>query len=237
MVDLRANPDNLIPFLELVASNQKANIVKFPAPYDLVRRVNICLATAGNNLINPKPVMAGVLFLRCQYSYKAAAGMAFSGQVVETFIMMRSCLEYAGYALAMYHDPTLESVFMNRHVSAQGMRAQKRKFRVSEVKKVIVLFDARLADIFNDLYERSIDFGGHPNPHATMSTVQMPDDPLNRSFMAVALSTDEKVLRHAMKSVAQVGLTALFMFQNIFKARFEVLGIRAEMDRLRHENL
>jgi hypothetical protein len=96
MIDLSVNPDNLLPFLELVASNQKANIAKFAGPYDLIRRVNICLSTAGKNLIHPKPVMAGVLFLRCQYSYKAAAGMALSGQVVETFVMMRSCLEYAG---------------------------------------------------------------------------------------------------------------------------------------------
>src|SRR5215831_17615590 len=176
MADLSANPDNLIPFLELVASNQTANIVKFPAPYDLIRRVNICLSIAGKNLINPKPVMAGVLFLRCQYAYKAAAGMALSGQVVETFVMMRSCLEYAGYALAMFNNPALESVFMSRHMSAQEMQLQKQRFRISKVKKVIVTFDAKLADIFNDLYERSIGFGGHPNPHAAMSAVEMPAD-------------------------------------------------------------
>src|SRR5262249_25592343 len=141
MADLMANPDNLIPFFQLVASNQKANMAKFPAPYDLISRVNICLSTAGKNLINPKPVMAGVLFQRCQYAYKAAAGMALSGQVVETFVMMRSCLEYAGYALAMFNNPTLESVFMRRHVSARDTQAQKQQFRISEVKKVIVAFD------------------------------------------------------------------------------------------------
>jgi len=41
----------------------------------------------------------------------------------------------------------------------------------------------------------------------------------------------------AMKSTAQVGLTALFIFQHIFKAKFEPLGIREEIDRLRGENL
>jgi hypothetical protein len=238
MADLSANPDNLITFLELVASNQKANVAKFHAPYDLIRRVNICLSTAGKHLTNPKPVMAGVLFLRCQYAYKAAAGMALAGQVVETFVMMRSCLEYAGYALAMFHDPSLESAFMSRHLSVREMQVQKQKFRISEIKNVIVVFDAKLAEVFTDLYERSIDFGGHPNPHAAMSAVEMPNDTaLNRSFTAFALSTDEKVLRHAMKSVAQVGLAVLFIFQHLFKPKFELLGIRVEMDRLRRENL
>jgi len=163
--------------------------------------------------------------------------MALSGQVVETFVMMRSCLEYAGYALAIFNDPKLEAVFMSRHVSTGAMATQKAKFTISEVKKVIAAFDAKLADVFKDLYERSIDFGGHPNPHAAMSTVQMPDNPLDKSFTTLALSTDDKVLQHAMKSVAQIGLMTLFIFQHIFKAKFELLGIRAEMDRLRKENL
>src|SRR5262245_19840641 len=102
MADLSSNPDNLIAFLERVAANQKANIANFPIPYDLLRRVDNCLATAGKNLINPKPVLAGLMLLRCQYPYKAAAGMALSGQAVEAFVMMRSCLEHAGYALAIF---------------------------------------------------------------------------------------------------------------------------------------
>jgi hypothetical protein len=101
MTDLGADPDNLTQFFELIAHNQKANAAKFSTPFLLLRRVNICLSTAGKNLINPKPMMAGVLFLRCQYTFQAAAGMALAGQAVETFVMMRSCLEYAGYALAI----------------------------------------------------------------------------------------------------------------------------------------
>jgi hypothetical protein len=154
MADLSDNPDNLIPFLEVVASNQKANIAKFPAAYQLIRRVNICLSTAAKDLVNPKPVMAGKMLHRCQYAYKAAAGMALSGQVAEAFVMMRSCLEYAGYALVIFHDPAQEAVFMERHVSAEGMRAQKEKFRISEVRSVISSFDTRLAEQFQVLYER-----------------------------------------------------------------------------------
>jgi hypothetical protein len=52
-----------------------------------------------------------------------------------------------------------------------------------------------------------------------------------------AFVTDPNILQHAMKSVAQVGLAALFIFQHIFKAKFELLGIKAEMNRLRRENL
>jgi hypothetical protein len=238
MADLLSNnPDNLIPFFELVVSNQKANIANHRTWYELIRRVNVCLSTAGQNMINPKPVMCAVLFLRCQYAYKSAAGMALAGQVVESFVMMRSCLEYAGYALAIFNNPALEAVFASRHVSPGDMQAQKQAFRIGEVKKVIDTFDKRLAELFATFYDRTIDFGGHPNPHATFSTMQMVPDSVDKSFMTYAVVTDATTLQHAMKSVAQVGLTALYIFQHIFKSKFELLGIRAEMDRLRKENL
>lgn len=137
MPDLSDNSDNLISFLDLVVSNQKASVAKFPVQYALIRRINICLSIAGKNLVNPKPVMCAVLFLRCQYAYKTAAGMTLSGQSVEAFVMMRSCLEYAGYALAIFNNPALEIMFVNRHVSTADMQAQKQAFRISEVKKVI----------------------------------------------------------------------------------------------------
>ena len=114
---------------------------------------------------------------------------------------------------------------------------EKRNFASAKIRSVIASFDAKLAELFQTFYDRSVDFGGHPNPHAAMSTVQMPENSVDKSFTALALSTDKQVLLHAMKSVVQVGLIALFIFQHIFKAKFELLGIRAEMDRLRSENL
>ncbi len=80
--------DDLTRFLDAAYSNQGANVANFAEPYGFIQRVHHCLSIAGKNLINPKPIMTGVLFLRSQYAYKAAAGMALSGQVVEAFAMM-----------------------------------------------------------------------------------------------------------------------------------------------------
>ena len=67
--------------------------------------------------------------------------------------------------------------------------------------------------------------------------MKMQDDSVDKSLSAFAMVTDETTILHAMKSVAQVGLMALYIFQHIFKAKFELLGIRAGMDKLRRENL
>jgi hypothetical protein len=114
--------DDLTRFLQVVNSNQIANFANFPEPYDLMRRVNDCFSTAGENLVDPKPVMTGPLFLRSQYAYKTTVGMALAGQAVEAFVMMRSCLEYAGYALLMFEDPAQEEVFLKRHFDDASMK-------------------------------------------------------------------------------------------------------------------
>ncbi|WP_315741552.1 MULTISPECIES: hypothetical protein [unclassified Bradyrhizobium] len=229
--------DNLEEFFSVTTSNRAANAARFQAEYRILRRINMCLTAPGKHMTNPKPIMCGILFLRCQYAYKAAVGMSLSGQVTESFQMMRSCLEYAAYALAIFEKPELEAVWMSRNMTTDGMRAQKAAFRISEVRSAVERFDKRLAEIFNENYERAIDFGGHPNPHATMSTITMDNADLTGSFTVDALSVDPKVIRHAMKSTAQVGLTAAHIFQHIFPTKFELLGVKREMQKLRNENL
>lgn len=202
-----------------------------------MRRVNDCFAKAGNNLVDPKPTMTGPLFLRSQFAYKTMAGMALAGQVVEAFVMMRSCLEYAGYALLIFDDPALEDVFLRRHFDADSMKAQKQKFQVREITAAISKFDKKHAEIFKQFYDTAIDFGGHPNPNAVLSTLQMKSSGKGLSILAVALSADDEQLLLAMKCTTQVGLTALFVFQHIFEDKFKTLGISAEMASLCQENL
>jgi hypothetical protein len=223
-------PDELTQFFATVTHNQKANIAAFPNWYRLVRRVNDCFQRAGANLENPSPLMSAILMLRCQYAYKAAAGMAFSGQVVETFPMLRFCLECAGYAIVIFRDPELQTVYMSRHVDEAGMEAQKRKFTIGELRKSIMAVNQAVGATFDGLYQRTIDFGGHPNPHAMMSAIEMGQ--ASGGFSALALSTDHQVLQHAMKSTAQAGLCALLIFQHVFRSTFKSLGVTADIDAL-----
>jgi hypothetical protein len=95
---------------------------------------------AEKNLVNPKP-LTRTLFLRSQYACKTTIGMALAEQVVEAFVMMRSCLEYAGYALLMFADRSLEDVFLCRHFDADALKAQKEKFKIRQIRAVIATVD------------------------------------------------------------------------------------------------
>jgi hypothetical protein len=101
--------------------------------------------------------------------------MALAGQIVEAFVMQRSVLEYTGYCLVICKTPSLEGVFLGRHISAKAMKAQKEAFSIGAVKVAVRRCDTTLADILVEDYERSINFGGHPNPHGALSATA-PDE-------------------------------------------------------------
>ena len=112
-------------------------------------------------------------------------------------------------------------------------RAQKEAFKISKVNDAVRSADPKLFQIFNDLYQRTIDFGGHPNPQGTFSAMTMVDRGDGTSLTSWAMTGDNTALLHAFKSVAQVGGTSLHVLQHVFKARFELLGLRQELQALR----
>lgn len=179
------------------------------------------------------------MFLRSQYAYKTAAGMTLAGQFAESFVMMRSCLEYAGYALLLFAHPYLEEVFVNRHVDDATKSTQRKKFQIPNIVAEIEKFDLKLGGVYKDLYDRSIDFGGHPNPHGMFSATNIDKDEDEKltGMITFALVIDPKIIEFSMHKVAQVGLTSLCVFRRVFEGNFESRGINLKIDSLRREGL
>jgi hypothetical protein len=71
-------------------------------------------------------------------------------------------LEYAAYAVHIHRDPGLGKVWLDRHQGPVSMKAQKNAF--SHRKVAASISAAR----FEDMYQRTIDFGGHPNERSVM---------------------------------------------------------------------
>jgi hypothetical protein len=221
---------SLEQFFDIVRSNQRANRVRFPEWYDIIERIDGCLARAGKDLITrPTHIMTASLLFRCQYAFKTAAALALAGQVVEAFVMQRSVLEHAGYCLLIFEKPELENVFLGRHISVEQMKEQKDAFKIGLVKAAIQRFNAPLADIFGENYQHSIDFGAHPNPAAVLSATISGECDGEHGIATLATATDPKTVVFVLKSTARVGLTALGVLEEVFKERFQSLGIRREI--------
>ncbi len=54
-------------------------------------------------------------------------------------------------------------------------------------------------------------------------------------YLQIYLTGNDMNLAHALKTVAQAGLGSLYIFRNIYKERFDILGITAKIDPLRNK--
>jgi hypothetical protein len=121
----------LAHFFDTIHRNQQGNRDRFPERYRIIQRVDDCFTAAKKHLGDAQPIFIGPMFLRSQYAYKTAAGMTLAGQFSESFVLMRSCLEYAGYATLIFNDPRLEEVFLNRHADEASKNGSGEHLEIS----------------------------------------------------------------------------------------------------------
>ena len=83
------------------------------------------------------------------------------------------------------------------------------------------------------MYDKTIDFGAHPNVAALAGAFRTEDNEQRRQFKVIYLTADPVMIRGTMKSVAQTGLASLLIFRNVFIERFDLLGITERLTELR----
>lgn len=225
--------DDLTAFLDSVHSNQFATFHNMKDRYVLLQRVDQCFLKIGKNLTNPKNPLAALFLYRSHSAYRAACGTSMAGQAVETFVLLRSCLEYPGYALRIDTKPELGEIWLKRHDSTNSLNKMRQEFRNSNVRIEVNNHSKTLGAIFEKLYERTVHFGGHPNDRALAGSLKIEDSEDATSLIQIYLHPGDLAMEHALKSTAQIGVCALHVFQLIFKARFELLGVRTELEQLR----
>jgi hypothetical protein len=141
-------------------------------------------------------------------------------QLPETFVLLRSCLEYAAYGLHLNANPSLGETWLKRHDDAAALRAMKKAFLGVEVEQTIFGTDKELGRVYKDLYERTIDFGGHPNLRGVLSNMLLSKTADKQQLQPIYLHASETTVLHALKTTAQVGVCSLHLFQHVFPERF-----------------
>ena len=113
------------------------------------------------------------------------------------------------------------------------MKASKSGFQHTQVVQSVKAANVDAAARFEQLYQRTIDYGGHPNERSVTGSMKMTKAADRREMLAVMLHSDDAAFNAGLKSVAQCALVSLEMLQVVFNPRFELLGINAAMLELR----
>ncbi len=93
--------------------------------------------------------------------------------------------------------------------------------------------DVKLHRITKELYDRTIDLGGHPNEKAFFSVMKQTKDDSKLTFDSGYLVGNEPALQLAIKTCAQVGICVLSIFQRIYPQRFDILGLSERLNLLK----
>lgn len=225
--------DDLTRFIHTATENTYATFERKNPLFQVYVRIDSQFRSLVSARID-EPV-PGFLLARTHSALLASIRMAMSGQAIETFVLSRCCLECALYALHCEGRDHVAEVWLRRHEDPDAMRACRAEFTFG---KLIETADARLPAAvtrrLKELYQRSIDYGGHPNERAISVSMMVEEDATHKHYAQLYLAGDGALLNFALLSAADAGLTALEILFPAFKKRFELLNIDREMEDIRN---
>ncbi|MBM5571307.1 MULTISPECIES: hypothetical protein [Deefgea] len=163
--------------------------------------------------------------IRAHSNFLAACRMSWSGQIPESYALLRSCLENALYGLYLARNPDSRQTWLCRHDSEDSKKKVKKEFQIKALIELAIEVDAHEGDVTKILYDRTIDFGAHPNERALMQTLQIEDDAENIHFKVSYLDDDSDTLKQTLRFAAQVGICALSLFYTVYAESFQHFGV------------
>lgn len=224
--------DELSKFISIAQNNEFATFDKKRTEYGLLKEVDRIYLSVVENLINTESVLPSLLYMRSHSAYRGACRLILSGQVPESYVLSRSCLEYALYALHMFKSKDSESIWLARHNSKTAESKCRNEFCYGVIISTLKKVDEELAEVASELYGGFIDHGGHPNEKAITSSLRVPKTEKGYELKQLYLHGDTAEFNAGLANIRSVGLCALFIFRNIWKERFEIIGVSEDIEAL-----
>ena len=225
--------DKLSEFLETAHHNTFATFVKTKRIFIHLRDIDRVFRIAIDNLHNSPDWFIIFFFLRSHAAYLGAVRLAVAGQLPEAYMLLRGSIENALYGLYIYKNPKTKEVWLRRHESDASKKKAKSEFQIGPMLSLSESLDKKTGLIVRELYERTIDYGGHPNERAILSNLKQTKGSDVIQFDSIYLGGDSPAFRLCLKTCAQTAIACLLVFYNVFRTRFDLLGIPGEIDKLK----
>ncbi len=232
-----ANPtawgdDKLSAFVDIANQNAFATFVNLKSIFSHLGKIDSLFRKAIDNLHNSKDWQLIFFLLRAHASYLGAVRLATSGQVPEAFMILRGCLENALYGFFLQQQPELIEIWLGRHDDAISKQKVKDEFKIRRMLDLLVQRNRTVGKAVAELYDRTIDYGAHPNERSITSNLVRKDKKDHLQLDLNYLAGDSIQLRMCLKSNAQVGVLCLRVFEVIFETRFSLLGLPEDIKRI-----
>ena len=224
--------DDLGKFLDTSRHNVLASYVQLAGPYRRLRDIDKAYRSMVEHMLNPRPVLAALLFLKAHSSFLASANLGLAGQRAEAHMTMRGCLESALYGLYVAKHENLQEVWLRRSETPDWRKRAREAFTIKRVMACLLKADEKTHHMTKSLYDLTIDFGAHPNEGSLATALDVQRSEGRVAFEVAYLGADKPVMYATLRVTAQVGLASLKVFGNVFPERYRLIGLDREIDRL-----
>jgi len=225
--------DKLSEFLEVAQQSTFATFANLRVFFGHLIAIDRLFRQASEHFGRPHDWLAGVFLLRAHSAFLGAVRLGTSGQLPEAYTVLRSCLEAALYALHIEKEPSRAQIWIGREESEENRQKSRAEFTARRVFKSLADTDAPMHEAVSHLYERSIDHGAHPNEQAFLTNMSITETEEGFRVELRTLSGHTTAFELCLKSILQVTLACLSVFQLIAPQKFALLGISDELQRMK----
>lgn len=225
--------DNLSAFLDAAFSNQLATYENKRSQYLRLRKIDDLFHMLLEHWTDPPSLLEPLLFYRAHSAFKTASQLGMAGQLAESMVLQRACLEYGGYAVRMAAEPTLREVWLRRDDNKQCAMRVRKEFTHAKVRDAILSRAATSSSNYDFLYSRCIDWGAHPNEKSVTMSGRIRRQGKAKYYEQTYLHGDGKPLGLTLRSVMQCGVCVIDLFHILFVDRVNELKLEDDVKAIR----
>jgi hypothetical protein len=134
--------DKLSECLDQSRRNVLARFVTQQPTYQRLAEIDRTYQLICHSLLDPPSWFVSIFLLRAHSSYLAAAHLARAGQLPETYMLLRGCLENAVYGFYFHHKPESHERWLRRHENAKAGKIMRDEFKIARMLRLLTEHDS-----------------------------------------------------------------------------------------------
>lgn len=170
------------------------------------------------------------LFGRAAGCFFGAVRLSCSGQLTETWALLRACLENSLYAFYILGNPKLAKVWSERHKSETHKKQCRDAFTIKNIWSALEAKSRSIAKEAKDFYDRTIDWGAHPNERSLFPNLQEKQG--GSGYKLSIFNPDPTFMRASLVTIALTASLVFRIFALIFPDEFKQPNLALKISNL-----
>jgi hypothetical protein len=224
--------DKITEFLDTVRGNNYATFVQLKHLFSRLIDIDEIFRTAIDSMNYSRKWFELLFFLKAHASYLASVGLSSGTQISEAYMVLRGVLESSLYGYYIHKNPKLADTWLRRHDSRKAKDIVRNEFQIRKMMNSLKAHNPKLGNVLEELYERTIDFGAHPNERSLTALLKQDKKGDEIEFKLKYITDDPILIKVCLKSTAQIGVLSLKILELVIPERFQLTGLDRKLERV-----